>query len=273
MGSFKIGICQMRVTEKKRENLERARTMVLKAAQAGCQVVVLPEMFNCPYTHAYFVRFAETYPHGETFEMLGHTAAGAGVYLIGGSIPERENGRVYNTCFVYGPDGRLLGRQRKVHLFDVELESLVFRESDTLSPGNDLEVFHTPFGCFGVAICFDVRFPELFRALTLKGAQIIVIPAAFNTITGPIHWELLLRARAVDNQVFTVGAGPAREEGSEYVYYGHSMVVNPWSEVIAAADEQETILQAEIDLDLIDRIRNKLPLLRARRRDLVSLEF
>ncbi len=272
MDKFKIGICQMRVTGEKRENLARARSMVLEAARSGCRAVVLPEMFNCPYAHEFFVRFAEAYPHGETFAMLENAARDGGVYLIGGSIPERENGHVYNTCFVYGPDGRLLGRQRKVHLFDVELESLVFRESDTLSPGTEIQVFPTPLATFGVAICFDVRFPELFRALTLKGAQVIIVPAAFNTITGPIHWELLLRTRAVDNQVFTVGASPARETGSYYAYYGHSMVVNPWSEVAAAADERETLLQAEIDLGLIDRIRNELPLLRARRRDLAWLE-
>ncbi|MBE0466089.1 MAG: carbon-nitrogen hydrolase family protein, partial [Candidatus Desulforudis sp.] len=185
MSKFKIGICQMKVTGDKRENLARARAMVLEAARSGCAVAVLPEMFNCPYTHEFFNRFAETHPEGETFEMLANTAGEGGVYLIGGSLPERENGHVYNTCFVYGPDGRLLGRQRKIHLFDVELESLLFRESDTLSPGTELNVFPTPLAVFGVAVCFDVRFPELARALTLKGAEILVIPAAFNPITGP----------------------------------------------------------------------------------------
>lgn len=267
MGSVKIGVCQMKVTADKQENLERARTMVLRAARAGCRVVVLPEMFNCPYAHEFFVRFAETYPEGETFRAMAEAAADGGVYLIGGSIPERADRSVYNTCFIYGPDGRLLGRQRKMHLFDVELESLVFRESDTLSPGTEIQVFHTPLASFGVAICFDVRFPELLRALTLKGAQIIVVPAAFNTITGPAHWELLLRTRAVDNQVFVVGASPARDARSLFAYYGHSMIVNPWAEVISAADEQEALLEAELDLDLIEETRRKLPLLRTLRRD------
>jgi predicted amidohydrolase len=265
VSKFKLGICQLKVTGDKRENLDRARAVVLEAARSGCRVVVLPEMFNCPYTHQFFTRFAETYPEGETFAMLTATAKKSGAYLIGGTIPESENGRVYNTCFVYGPDGKLLGRQRKIHLFDIEHESLVFRESDTLSPGTEIKTFPVPLATFGVAICFDIRFPELSQALTLQGAQVIVVPAAFSTITGPAHWELLLRTRAIDNQVFTVGASPARADESHYAYHGYSMVVNPWGEVIATGGEQETLLQAEIDLDLIDRIRKRLPLLRSQR--------
>lgn len=263
MGVIKVGICQMPVTMNKEQNLVRAREMASEAARAGARVVVLPEMFNCPYRHEFFTRFAETYPDGDTFRMLAGTARDLGVYLIGGSIPEAEEGRTYNTCFVYGPDGRMLGRQRKLNLFRIATAGLVFRESDTLSPGTGPPVvFVTPLVTFGVAICFDLRFPELFSDLAARGAELIVVPGAFNTITGPLHWELLLRSRAVDNQVFVAGAGPAWTEGSPYPYHGHSLVASPWAEVVAAADERETVLLAEIDLSRVAEVRKRLPLCR-----------
>lgn len=271
MSVIKLGICQMPVTASKEQNLSRARQMAAEAARAGARVVVLPEMFNCPYQHEFFTRFAETCPDGDTFRMLTSTARELGVYLIGGSIPEAEDGRTYNTCFVYGPDGRMLGRQRKLHLFNIETDDLVFRESDTLSPGTGPPtVFVTPLVTFGVAICFDLRFPELFRDLAARGAELIVAPAAFNTFTGPPHWELLLRARAVDNQVFVAGAGPAWTEDSPYPYYGHSLVVNPWAEVIAGAGERETVLLAEIDLGQVAEVRKKLPLHRTEKSTLIK---
>ncbi|MDQ7788835.1 MAG: carbon-nitrogen hydrolase family protein [Eubacteriales bacterium] len=273
MARFKLGVCQMPITGDKSVNLAQAREMVLQAADSGCAIAVLPEMFNCPYSHKYFVRFAETAPDGETIQTLSNTAREAGVTIVGGSIPERDGERVYNTSFIFGPDGALLGRQRKIHLFDVELETLSFRESDTLSPGEETNPVLTPVATIGVAICYDVRFPELIRSLSLKGAQVVVIPAAFNMITGPAHWELLLRARAVDNQVYTVGASPARDPRATYVYYGHSLVVNPWAEAIAAADEKPGVIVADIDLDFITKVRNELPLLKNRRTDIVSLNI
>ncbi|RJX17779.1 MAG: carbon-nitrogen hydrolase family protein [Desulforudis sp.] len=268
LAGFKLGICQMPVTDNKGTNLATAREMLLGAARAGCVVAVLPEMFNCPYSHKYFHQFAEMAPDGETIGMLADTAKEAGITIIGGSIPERDGEHVYNASFIFGPDGRLLGRHRKVHLFDVELEALAFRESDTLTPGEDIEPIQTPETTFGIAICYDIRFPELVRTLTLKGALVVVVPAAFNMITGPAHWELLLRARAVDNQVYTVGAAPARDPGASYVAYGHSLAADPWGRIIARTDEKPGLLIADIDLEFLSKVRTELPVLKHRRTDL-----
>lgn len=268
MPAFRAAICQMAVDEDKSVNLVRAREMLRKAAASGCRLAVLPEMFNCPYDHGFFAPFAEEYSQGETTAFLSAAARETGMTVVGGSIPEKDGERLYNTCYVYGPDGRLLGRHRKLHLFDVELEGMTFRESDTFSQGAEVGVFDTPVGRLGVAVCFDVRFPELLLTQALMGAEIIVVPAAFNTVTGPAHWELLLRARAVDNQLWVLAASPARREQDRYISYGHSLAVDPWGRVVADAGTRETVLTVTIDPGLTENVRARLPVLKARRPDL-----
>jgi predicted amidohydrolase len=268
-GRLKIGICQMTVTNQKEVNIARAREMIEEATAAGSRIVILPEMFNCPYSTNAFPEFAEQYPTGETIRMLKKTAKEKEIYLVGGSIPEKEGEQVFNTSFIFNPLGEMIGKHRKIHLFDVDLPSgLSFRESKTLSPGDQATVVNTPLASLGVAICYDIRFPELSRLMTLKGAQILIFPAAFNMTTGPAHWEMLFKTRAVDNQVFTVGASSARNYNAPYVSYGNSMVVDPWGNITARADEQERIIYAEIDLEYIAKIRRELPLLEHRRVDL-----
>lgn len=270
--SFQVAVCQLRVDEDKQKNLSRAREMIDRAAAAGAALVVLPEMFNCPYVSHLFPRYAETYPDGESVQMLAEAARRGGIYLVGGSIPERDGDRVYNTSFIFGPDGSLLGRHRKMHLFDVELASgLVVKESATLGAGNRITVVPTAMCPIGVAICYDIRFPELTRLMALKGARVIVVPAAFNMTTGPAHWEIIFRVRAIDNQVYLVGASPARDPLAAYVAYGHSLVVDPWGRTVGLAGENEQIVFAGINLELIDGIRRELPLLRHRRTDLYDL--
>ena len=155
-----------------------------------------------------------------------------GIWLIGGSIPELEDGNVYNTSFVYAPDGSCAARHRKTHLFDIDVAGgQRFMESETLTPGSDITTFETPWGTMGLCICFDFRFEELARLMTLRGARVLFVPAAFNMTTGPAHWELLFRQRAVDNQVFTVGTSPARDESASYHAWGHSIVCDPWGSI------------------------------------------
>ncbi len=267
-----LGIIQNKVLSDKAANIDTAGKMILEAAERGANVVVLPEMFNCPYSSELFPAYAEQHPGGETTAMLSEIAASKGIYIFGGSIPEKDGKQVFNTCFIFGPDGNLLARHRKVHLFDVEFSAgLTFRESDTLGQGDTITVVDTPFGRIGVGICYDIRFPELARAVALRGAVLMVVPAAFNMITGPAHWEIIMRMRAVDNQFYVAGAAPARNEKASYIAYGHSMLVDPWGKTVQTLDEKEGIIVAEIDCQRLAQVRAELPLLKHRRTDLYEL--
>lgn len=258
----RIGLCQMRVTADKRANLRRAEEMAAQAAAQGAQLVLLPEMFQCPYENRWFPVYAEE-GQGESYDCLSEIARRSRITLVGGSIPERCGDKIYNTSFVFGPEGQLLGSHRKVHLFDVDVPGGIrFMESDTLSAGEKITVVDTPVGRIGVAICFDIRFAEMFREMACAGAQIICIPAAFNMTTGPAHWELSFRMRAVDNQCFFAGCSPARDEESSYVAYGHSIVTDPWGRVTVQADEKEQVLVTDMNLSDIGKIRGQLPIMR-----------
>ena len=181
---------------------------------------------------------------------------------------------IYNTCYVFDPQGTQQAKHRKVHLFDIDVAGgQRFFESDTLSPGQHYTLFDTPFGKVGVAICFDVRFAELFRILALEGARLIVVPAAFNMTTGPAHWELLFRARALDNQCFLAGCAPARDETAGYVSYAHSLVCDPWGRVQAQTGAAPELLICDIDFAQADAVRAQIPVLRARRTDLYQLKY
>jgi predicted amidohydrolase len=193
------------------------------------------------------------------------------VFIIAGSIPELDGDKIYNSCFIFNNYGEIIGRYRKMHLFDIDTADIKFKESDTLSSGNKIGVFDTDLTKIGVAICYDMRFPELLRIMTLKGAQLIIIPGAFNMTTGPAHWELLIRCRAVDNQVFIAAASPARNEELSYVAYGNSMIAGPWGDVIVKAGEDEEIIYAEINLEDLKKVRSELPLLENRRQDIYQI--
>ena len=286
---MKLGLCQMPVTASKTENDTVMRRYVRDAAAAGCDLVALPEMWCCPYNNAAFVQYAEP-QGGETWRLLRDTARACGVWLVAGSVPERDGDAIYNTCYVFDPQGTQQAKHRKVHLFDIDVAGgQRFFESDTLSPGQQYTLVDTPFGKLGVAICFDVRFAELFRILALEGARLIVVPAAFNMTTGPAHWELLFRQRAVDNQLFTFGTSPARNEQETYVAWGHSIVCDPWGTVLHQCGAREEgavttvdltrveaapqLLICDIDLTETDAVRAQIPVLRARRTDLYQLKY
>ena len=267
-----LGLCQMRVTADKAANLRRARQLLDKAAAGGADLVVLPEMFNCPYENAAFPVYAEP-AGGESWQMLYDAARENGIYLVGGSVPELEDGKLYNTSYIFDPQGRELARHRKVHLFDIDVPGgQRFKESDTLTPGDRITLVDTPWGKVGVAICFDIRFAELFRIMGNEGACLICVPAAFNMTTGPAHWDLTFRMRAIDQQCFVAGCSPARDETASYVAYGNSLVADPWGSFPLHMDEKEHVQVVELDLADLEKYRGQIPILSGRRKDLYRTE-
>ncbi|APM38973.1 carbon-nitrogen hydrolase family protein [Clostridium kluyveri] len=272
---MKIGLCQMMVLKSsKSDNVKRAKEYIRKAANKGADIVALPEMFNCYYNIKYFREYAEKDNcKGETLSMLSSAAKEMGIYIVGGSIPEIDDkGNIYNASFVFNDKGELIGKHRKMHLFDIDIKGkITFKESDVLTPGDKVTVIDTKWGKIGVAICYDVRFPELMRLMALQGAKIIFIPASFNTTTGPSHWELLFRSAAVENQLYTVGISPARNINYSYVAYGNSLIVDPWGKILNILDEKEGILLSEIDLEYIYEVRKSIPVFEHRREDLYKI--
>lgn len=272
MTKLQTALIQMRVTADKAENLSTAGKWIEQCAAEGARLVMLPEMFCCPYDSAAFPRYAEL-EGGPVWNVLAGAARQHRIYLVGGSMPEvDEAGSIYNTCYIFDPQGRQIGKHRKMHLFDIDVSGgQRFRESDTLSSGNRVTVVDTDFGRLGVAICYDIRFPELARLMVLQGAKILAYPGAFNMTTGPAHWDILFRARALDNQVYVLGCAPARDETAGYVSYGNSLITSPWGKIAAQLGVEEGRLLTEIDLDEVERVRRELPLLQHRRLDVYDL--
>ncbi len=265
---FQLALCQMKISKGKNQNIAAAELMIRKAAGNGAQVIALPEMFNCPYSNKYFREYAEP-EDGETVQFLSALSKELNIFIIGGSIPELSENNVYNTSYSFNKDGELIGKHRKIHLFDIDITGGIrFMESETLTAGNDMTILDTEFGKIGVAICYDVRFPELFRKMTLVGAKLIILPGAFNMTTGPAHWELTMRARALDNQIYFAAVSPARDTEGPYQAYGNSCAVGPWGEICGKTDSRESIVYTEIDFEYVDDIRRQLPLLKHRRPDL-----
>lgn len=248
---LRIALLQLKVTKDKTENVRHAITRIKDAVtKDNAKVVALPECFNCPYGTKYFGEYAETIPDGFTSQELSKTARELGIYLIGGSIPEQDKDKLYNTCTVWGPQGDLIAKHRKMHLFDIDIPGGIrFKESEVLSAGNSFTTFQVDEHFkIGLGICYDIRFEEMARIYRDMGCNVLVYPGAFNMTTGPMHWELLQRGRAVDTQCFVATASPARDTSSEYVAYGHSMVVDPWGKVVSTAADAETTVIADLGL-------------------------
>jgi predicted amidohydrolase len=249
------------------DNRSTAGRLIEQAAARGAQLVVLPEMFSCYGRPAAIVRGAESVP-GPTSDLLSQLAARHRLVLVGGSIPERSPHaeRVFNTSLIFGPDGALLAAYRKIHLFDVDLDDgESYRESAWCVPGDRISLVDTPLGRIGQAICYDLRFPELFRALSAGGAEFIVLPSAFTATTGPHHWETLVRARAIENQVFMLAANQCGAHAPNCVTYGHSLIVDPWGAILATAQQEIALAVAPLDRAQLTRIRTQIPVHEHRR--------
>ncbi|KAI9855824.1 MAG: hypothetical protein M1824_005813 [Vezdaea acicularis] len=290
----KLALVQLATGPDKAQNLTRARLRVLEASKAGAKIIVLPECFNSPYGTNHFPKYAETLlpspptpTQSPTFHALSTLARESGAYLVGGSIPEVEDvgddapsnateedqeGRkktYYNTSLTFSPSGALLATHRKVHLFDIDIPGKIkFTESEILSPGNKVTLLDLPeYGTISVMVCYDIRFPELSAIAARKGAFLLLSPGAFNLTTGPLHWELLARARAVDNQVYVAVCSPARDMQADYHAWGHSMVVDPHAKVVSQAGEGEEIVYAELRGEVIEEARKGIPVTSQRRFD------
>ncbi|KAK1250537.1 hypothetical protein MKX08_010540 [Trichoderma sp. CBMAI-0020] len=275
---IKISCIQLASGADKDANLKHAAEKVAEAAQSGSKLVVLPECFNSPYGTNYFPNYAETLlpspptkEQSPSFHALSAMAADNGIYLIGGSIPELEpeTKKYYNTSLTFGPDGKLLATHRKTHLFDIDIPGkITFKESEVLSAGNKVTLVDLPeYGKIGIAICYDVRFPELATIAARRGAFALIYPGAFNLTTGNLHWRLLAQGRAVDNQIYVAFCSPARDMSASYNAWGHSLIVNPMAKILVEADENETTVQAELVGEDIAEARKNIPLNTQRRFD------
>ncbi|RFU27263.1 hypothetical protein B7463_g9083, partial [Scytalidium lignicola] len=275
---LKLALIQLASTADKAHNLSHARQKVLEASRNGANLIVLPECFNSPYGTDYFPKYAETLlpsPPSQTaspsYHALSAMAAEANAYLVGGSIPEYSPSakKLYNTSLTFGPRGELLATHRKVHLFDIDIPGkITFRESEVLSPGNKITIVDLPeYGKIAIAICYDIRFPELAMVAARKGCFAMIYPGAFNLTTGPLHWKLQGQARAMDNQFYVALCSPARDMTASYHAWGHSLVVDPMAQVLVEAEEAEQIVFVELNGEKIEETRKGIPIYTQRRFD------
>jgi predicted amidohydrolase len=255
---------QLNSTGEKDRNLEAAERLVRAAAADGAELVALPEKWNLLAAGDELVAGAEPLD-GPSLTAARDWARELGIHLLAGSISERGPEKAFNTSVLIGPDGEDLAVYRKIHMFDVDVEGVAYRESDHEEPGE--EIVTAPLGelIAGLTVCYDLRFPELYRILAVRGARLIAVPSAFTAATGRDHWEVLLRARAIENQVFVLAPNQAGEAPPHFDSYGHSAIVDPWGRVLALAPEGEGFIVADLDLEEQDRLRASLPSLANRR--------
>jgi predicted amidohydrolase len=260
---------QLNSNEDKGRNVGIADRLVREAAAQGAALVVLPEKFNVLGSPEQLAGGAEPLD-GPTLTWAGALARELGVWLVAGSVVERvqHDEKLRNTSALLGPDGEIHALYRKIHMFDVEVEGMVYRESDAESPGDEIVVASAGPLDLGLAVCYDLRFPELFRIMAVRGARAFTLPSAFTVPTGRAHWEVLLRARAIENQAFVIAAGQVGRHPPEHESYGHTMIVDPWGVVLAGAkSEPERVVVANLDLAAQEETRRKLPSLANRRPD------
>ena len=252
---------QLNSTDDKRRNLERADRLTRTAAADGAELVVLPEKFNVLGEHEDYVRGAEELD-GATIGWARDTARELGIDLVAGSIVERREGheKLSNTSVHVGPDGEVKAVYRKIHMFDVVVGGQTYRESESEEAGREIVLSETASGLpLGLTVCYDLRFPELFRILAVRGARIIVLPAAFTKVTGQAHWEILVRARAIENQAFVIAPDQVGSHPPDKESFGGSLIVDPWGEVLARAEDGERFIAADLDLERQDEVREQLP--------------
>ena len=264
---MKTACVQLTSRDDKAANLGKADRLVREAAAAGAELVLLPEKWNAIGDADALHTNAESLHDGESVAAMADWARSHGIWLIGGSITERRDGRekLSNTCVVFDPDGEISAVYRKIHLFDVDVGGISYRESEAEEPGDEPVVVHALDWTVGLSVCYDVRFPELYRVLVLEGAELLTVPAHFTLHTGRDHWEVLLRARAIENTSYVAAAAQIGETRPGKPSYGRSLIADPWGLVVALAPDEEGVIVADLDRARLERIRQNLPSLAARR--------
>lgn len=271
MRKYFAAAIQLDSQENKKENLKAIGEFIDEAAAKGAKLVGLPEMMNYFGSEEGEKVNAEKIG-GETTQLLCEKAKKHEIWLHGGSICEQVEGqdRVFNTTLLLNPKGDVVASYRKTHLFDVEVSSGVsYKESNAIIPGEEIVVADTDLGCFGLSICYDIRFPEMYRIMTLRGAQVIFAPAGFTLLTGRDHWEPILRARAIENGTYVIAPNQIGKK-TTFQALGKSVIVDPWGNVIAKASDYPGVIMAEINLDYVNDVRSQIPALKNRRTDLYS---
>jgi predicted amidohydrolase len=267
--NLRVACVQLTAGSDKAANLAKAERFVTRAVSLGAELVVLPEKWNLVGTAEALRQGAETLEQGESVQAMSAWAKRHGVLLVGGSIAERREGRekLSNTSLVFDAKGDLIARYRKLHLFDVEVGGKVYHESESEEPGDELVLVEAGGWKIGLTICYDLRFPELYRLLALAGAELVTVPANFTLRTGMAHWHTLLRARAIENALYVAAPGQLGEPLPGRPSYGHSLVADPWGTVLAEAPDEETVIVAELARSRVGEIRSRLPVLAQRRSD------
>ena len=266
MSKTKVAAVQMVSGRDLQQNLTDAKRLIEQAAQQGAGLIVLPEVFAMFATSAQLpLGLEEAFGQRPIRQFLSHTARQLGVWLVAGSIPlaaEKDASKVLAASLLINDQGEEVAQYNKIHLFDVDVDDKKgsYRESDTFQAGDDLVVVDTPFGRLGMAVCYDLRFPELFRLMLAQGAEIVSLPAAFTKKTGEAHWLPLIRARAIENQCYVIGANQGGDHGNNRETSGGSVIVDAWGQVLAQADKGEQVVCAELDLQQIQRLKVAMPI-------------
>jgi predicted amidohydrolase len=264
---MKLTLIQNSLGENIKTNIEHVKDMILSLKDPG-NLILLPELFSVPYENEK-IKEASLYDQ-KSLSMLQECARTKKVWILGGSMPFRDNGKIYNRAFFIDDQGEIQASYDKMHLMQVHTSKSDYFESDVFTPGSSFCLYDTPFGRIGILICYDIRFCEPARILASQGVQLLLVPAAFNQHAGKKHWQMLLGCRAMENEIFVAGCNPAAYRYGSYQSYGHSLVAGPDGDILGIMDETEGILQVEIDLSEIEKVRKRAPYWKVRREDLYA---
>lgn len=274
---LRIALLQLLARERTGDILQKAEGYISEAANNGAKIAILPELFTTELHPPVFEQKKERVPEGETCKFMSHLAKKHNMHVIAGSIAEEIQGseKMKNTSAVFDSKGKLIGKYTKMHSFDVDMgEKFSIHESDWFEHGNNPLSFETDECKVGIGICIDLRFPEVSRYYTEQGCLLHVYLGAFSEQkTGPAHWDVLLRARAIDNQVYVAACSPASDQSHHYTAWGHSAVVDPWGKIISQADGKESLIYADLDMNYLNQVRGELPVEKLRRKDLYHLTY